>query len=164
MNGAAVTLGEIESKSWGSFGQSDGSDPPLAFSAKNGVMRHQGQGPLCSGRGLKNSQFVSLPSNPTPYGSAGKRGNEPIGSAANGIRSVWESWREMQIIADGRTEPDREAIDRRGCEWAACAAPRASFDRWNGLVQSIFATRRSHLGQYVLLSALICHLHVLLDC
>ena len=105
-----MTLGEIESKSWGSVGQSDRSDPPLAFSAKNGVMRHQGQGPLCSGRGLKNSQFVSLPSNPTPYGSAGKRGNEPIGSAANGIRSVWESWREMQIIADGRSRTGKRSI------------------------------------------------------
>ena len=99
------------------IGQSDRLDPPLAFSAKNGVMLHQGQGPLCGARGLRNSQFVPPPSTPTPYGSAGKGGGiGPICSAANGIRSVWESWREMQIIADGRsrTEPDREAIDRRG--------------------------------------------------
>ena len=58
-----------------------------------------------------------------------------------------------------RTDGAGQGSDRRrGDERAACAAPRASFDRWNGLVQSIFATRRSHLGQYVLLSALICHL------
>ena len=66
-----------------------------------------------------------------------------------------------------RTDGAGQGSDRsegEGASAAACAAPRASFDRWNGLVQSIFATRRSHLGQYVLLSALISHLHVLLDC
>ena len=149
----------------GGVGQSDRLDPPLAFSAKNGVMLHQGQGPLCGAHGLRNSQFVPPPSTPTPYGSAGRGGGiGPICSAANGIRSVWESWREMQIIADGRSRTGKRSIGGGGGEWAACAAPRASFDRWNGLVQSIFATRRSHLGQYVLLSALISHLHVLLDC
>ena len=164
--GAAVTLGEIESKSWGSVGHSMDRIPRSLFPPKTALCCIKAKGHFVSGaRGLRNSQFVPPPSTPTPYGSAGKGGGiGPICSAANGIRSVWESWREMQIIADGRSRTGKRSIGGGGGEWAACAAPRASFDRWNGLVQSIFATRRSHLGQYVLLSALISHLHVLLDC
>ena len=86
--------------------------PRSLFPPKTALCGIKAKGHFVSGtRGLRNSQFVPLPSTPTPYGSAGKGGGiGPICSAANGIRSVWESWREMQIIADGRSRTGKRSI------------------------------------------------------